>query len=296
MPLSVGHARRRTQGVAVREPNEEWVIEEGPSVRTAEPGEYLFHYTTLGAVLEHILPTRRLRFSKFSTMRDPRESKWAFAASMWGESDGTEIYFQTLATLEHLKQTVRIISFTADDEKGAFVDGVFARGFSHPRLWEQYAADHRGVCLCFKKAPLLEEAMRLEPSLRHGPVVYRNGSIDLHASNLDLNRVEAVGAEPALEQHLSQHFHELFFTKLRDWETEFEYRLATRFYDNDVDIYLDVSASLDAVILGQLVARQYGPAFEALCKPEGPDLFHLEWSNGRPMVIRYSPALARRRS
>jgi hypothetical protein len=281
--------------VAVREPNEVWFIEEDPSVRTAEPGEYLFHYTTLAAALEHILPTRRLRFSKFSTMRDPRESKWAFAASLWGEEEGTELYFKTLATLDHLKETVRIISFTADDETQAFVDGVFARGFSHPRLWEQYADDHRGVCLCFKKDPLIQEATRQDRELRHGPVVYRNGSIDLHATSVDLNRVQTVGAEATLEEHLAGHFDELFFTKLRDWETEVEYRLATRFYEDDLDIYLDVSASLDSVILGALVARQYGPAFEALCEPKGPDLFQMQWSNGRPMIIRYSPTLARRK-
>jgi hypothetical protein len=279
--------------MATRDPNREWFIEEKPSVRNAEPGEYLFHYTTLAAALEHILPTRRLRFSKFSTMRDPRESKWAVAASMWGEEGGTNLYFETLATLEHLKETVRIISFTADDEKQAFIDGVFTRGFSHPRLWEQYAGNHRGVCLCFKKKPLIQEATRQDRSLRDGPVVYRNGSIDPNASSVDLNRVQAVGAEAALEEHLAEHFDELFFTKLRDWETEVEYRLATRFCE-DLDLYLDVSASLDSVILGAEVAKQYGPAFEAICEPEGPDLFSMEWSNGRPIIIRYSAALARR--
>jgi hypothetical protein len=40
-----------------------------------EPGELLYHYTTLMSAVIHILPTRRMRLSPFTRMRDPREAK-----------------------------------------------------------------------------------------------------------------------------------------------------------------------------------------------------------------------------
>jgi hypothetical protein len=43
--------------------------------RDEDAGRYLFHYTTIEAFLGHILPTRRLRFSPFSEVNDPRESQ-----------------------------------------------------------------------------------------------------------------------------------------------------------------------------------------------------------------------------
>jgi hypothetical protein len=64
---------------------------------------------------------------------------------------------------------------------------VFSRGFSHPRLWEQYADNHAGVCLVLAKDALLEaakEATNAHGVLEHGPIDYRDGQITIEASGV----------------------------------------------------------------------------------------------------------------
>jgi hypothetical protein len=39
------------------------------------PGSCRYHYTRLCKVVEHILPSGRIKMNPFSKMRDPRESK-----------------------------------------------------------------------------------------------------------------------------------------------------------------------------------------------------------------------------
>ena len=41
----------------------------------ADYGDYFFHYTTRDAAFGHILPTRKLRMSPYSAMRDPLEKQ-----------------------------------------------------------------------------------------------------------------------------------------------------------------------------------------------------------------------------
>ncbi len=40
---------------------------------------YLYHYTRAETLVDHILPSESLRFSRFQNVNDPRESKdWVF--------------------------------------------------------------------------------------------------------------------------------------------------------------------------------------------------------------------------
>ena len=66
----------------------------------------------------------------------------------------------------------------------------FNRGYSHPRLWEQYADNDEGICLVLERAALVEAVTRAASShgrLEHGPVTYRDGPIAPQASGVDLN-------------------------------------------------------------------------------------------------------------
>src|SRR4051812_6568338 len=123
------------------------------------PGSCLYHYARLAMALEFILPSWSMRLSPFSKMRDPRESKhWGYeaprAASM--ELHDEIVRFGELQRLaEQLKDRVKVLSLTEDDRLDRDEGGaVFGRGFAHPRLWEHYADDHRGVCLCFDRKEL----------------------------------------------------------------------------------------------------------------------------------------------
>jgi hypothetical protein len=114
-----------------------------------------------------------MRLSPFSKMRDPRESKhWGYEAPAAPSMDLRDevVRFAELNRLaDELKDRVKVLSLTQDDpverDEGS---AVFGRGFAHPRLWEHYADDHRGVCLCFDREALTRTlTARLG---RHGPV------------------------------------------------------------------------------------------------------------------------------
>jgi hypothetical protein len=254
-------------------------------------GLYLFHYTRLSTAIESILPELKLRFSRFSNMRDPRETHWAFSASLWGDiPDVDEKFWGIQSRLEELKSSVRLLSFTEDDSRDRRPpDEVFGRGFSHPRLWEQYAGNHAGVCLVLDKAAL-QEAVKGSTAahgvLEQGPVAYRDRPITIEASGVDLREVSERGHDDVLNEHLDRHVRELFFTKLEDWASEVEYRFLTR-WEAAEELHVDVRPALKGVIAGHAVSREYAPSLEALCEPHEIGVFKITWQNGLPIPLRF---------
>jgi hypothetical protein len=114
----------------------------------------------------------------------------------------------------------------------------------HPRLWEQYGGNHAGVCLCFGVQELSDAVAaaigRVGAQFSgHGFVQYRDREIGRRASTIDLNAFVNLGDE-ALLDHFEVHKHDLFFTKLKDWESEMEYRLLT-YWDDPSDLFVHVS-------------------------------------------------------
>jgi DUF2971 family protein len=127
-------------------------------------GSILYHYTTLATALEHIIPGRTLRLGPFSSMRDPRESHdWSvtgggYEPAAYTDQDKLEDVHRWVEFnrgINELKSHVKVLSLTHDDP-GERDATEFGRGFAHPRLWEQYADDHRGVCLCFDSEKLID--------------------------------------------------------------------------------------------------------------------------------------------
>ena len=253
-------------------------------------GRYLFHYTRLSTAIEKILPDRRFRFSRLSSMRDPRESQWAFASSFFGDvPDGDRLYWEVFAKIQAAQSHIRLLSLTADDESNT---SVFGRGYARPRLWEQYAGSHMGVCLCFDKQLLIDAVENavgaVQAKLIHRRVTYRDGPIATHARVFDLQEAHARGADSLADEHTETHLDELVFTKLVDWETEFEYRLVTR-WDSPDELFADVSEALKAVAVGHAASRAYAPTLNALCDPD-VGVARLWWENGRPWVYKFTAA------
>jgi hypothetical protein len=198
----------------------------------AAAGRYLYHYTPLQTAVEAILPEAQLRLSRFSKMRDPREIHWAFASAFFGDlPDSDRLYWETMQAIEEAKATVRILSLT-EDRKAHVGPDPFGRGYVHPRLWEQYANNHVGVCLCLEKQALTTAVVEAVDAvigvIRHRSVAYRDGEIARPAQMFDLQTVQRRGVGQFVEDHFDEHVDELFFTKLTDWESEVEYRYVAR--------------------------------------------------------------------
>jgi hypothetical protein len=131
-------------------------LEAHTSELIGEPGEVLFHYTTLDTAVRYILPDTQLRMSPFSSMRDPREyQRWRPAAGGYmGDDARLELddhVGEIEDTVNALKDRFKLLALTMDDPHDAT---VYGRGFARSRLWEAYGDRGRGVCLVFEKGPL----------------------------------------------------------------------------------------------------------------------------------------------
>lgn len=253
-------------------------------------GSCLYHYTGLGTALEYILPTWRLKMSPFTAMRDPRESgNWGFEATV-SDLDAREeirafVELQQLA--RDLKDRVKVLSMTRDDPSGRDdASAIFGRGFAHPRLWEHYADDHRGVCLCFDSETLtgmVEHEAARHGELRHGAVRYVDAEIAVEARRFLIEKVREKAPREVLREHVHEHLDELFFTKLKDWETESEYRFVLQ-TDHLEPVLAYVRNSLRAVIVGNEVSHSYLPSLVDLCDPVSVELWQIRWQEARPRL------------
>ncbi len=257
-----------------------------------EPGDCLYHYTRLSTAIESILPTGTLMMNPFSKMRDPRESKrWGFEAP--AESIDTDeesfreevlLFAEMNRKAEGIQHEVKVLSLTRDDTSPRPPEtAIFGSGLVHPRLWEHYAENHHGVCLCFDLGGLIDMlgALRETGRFDHGPVIYRDGEIDLAARQFLLSEARKHGPDKAIRDHVANHVAELFFTKLRDWETEFEYRFTVHGSDPD-PVFVSVRHALRAVVIGAATNTNYLPALGELVDRYEIPIFRINWQDAKP--------------
>jgi hypothetical protein len=122
--------------------------------------QYVCHYTKLETALEHILPEKRLKLSPLGKTNDPRESKpWnlllPFTIGIQGEERKKQGALVTRALDEIrrvMKEDWKVLYFTMDHSYTDEFDiprTYTILGYDRPRMWAQYAENHRGVCIQF---------------------------------------------------------------------------------------------------------------------------------------------------
>jgi hypothetical protein len=257
-------------------------------------GQFAYHYTTSDAAFGHILPTGRLRLSSLAKLRDPVENK-DWVQQLWtGLSwpDEEVMRFDCLAK-RPLTET-KIVSFTLD----AITTGdspEHARGYARPRMWEQYADNHAGVCLVFERTRLTDLLMLHLAKYRQAisdEVLYSNTPRQGHEHARSLNAAtltqEGDGdIEVGVRRHVSIHAGELFFRKLEDWASEHEYRFLV-LDDNKRVVYAPYGDALRAVIIGERFPAWQLAAAARACTTAQVDLRRILWGAFPPGV--FTPA------
>jgi hypothetical protein len=247
------------------------------------PGQWLYYYTTLETALVHILPTRRLRLSPFSEMRDPREYKeWFPPAGGFGDFDEWR-YVEASARLNLLRAEFKLLALTVDSNDPD--ERVYGRGFARSRLWESYAGRGSGVCLVLRK----EDAVRtitqqLEAVGRaaHGSVRYENREISPEIT-LDFAEILAGDVDAIADRIAERHLEPLFLTKNTEWESEREYRFVVR--SPDPYEFVDIGACLHAVCRGPESFRSAEQALGHFARQLAIGLGYVEWNANRPILI-----------
>jgi hypothetical protein len=259
------------------------------------PGDFYFHYTTREAAFEYILPDRQLRLSPAHLVQDPLESNPAFLGAEFGLSDNPEVDYENQVSameagmrLQQLRRHSKVLSLTIDVPDHDGNAEVFGRGYARARMWQQYAENHQGVCLMFRRELLHAKALdeiqgRTAGAWADGVIYTERGILDNPAATLMPN--PATTDADVVEQHIRNHLKSIFFTKLLDWETEHEYRFVEPSMD-DGYTFVDIGDTLACVILGwKFPEWQAHGAFE-MCQSVGATTWLMQWDRARPMPVQ----------
>ncbi len=255
---------------------------------------FVYRYRSMTRALSE-LDHGTLRISPFPELNDPKEFadwRFGFAArrNFLPDQNWPDLEQQASA---YAKNFAKVFCATLDDDSALDrenVNNIWGRGFSRPRMWQQYADDYRGVCMVFDRAAL---GAAIRSSVPEGSlhiadrVKYSNTPrvFVMHPSlnpfMLDYDRMNAVGLRQAMTEHIGLHREMLFFHKASDWQTEKEYRWLV--WDTEhKDIIFKFGEALKAIVVGLKPSQEYLHKLHDACARVSVPVWELRWSNGAP--------------
>jgi DUF2971 family protein len=255
---------------------------------------YVYRYRTAERALMEI-QKGTLRISPFPELNDPKEfADWhfGFAASNSFDADTNWPELERQATA-HAKNFAKVLCTTLDDSTAlnrGDVNSVWGRGFSRPRMWQQYSENYCGACMVFDRATL-DAAVRASGSgsklfvdrarYANAPRVFKNHPL-LNPFMLNYDRIKSVGMARAMTEHAELHWQALFFDKALDWQTEKEFRWLIWDTEHKAIVF-DFRDALKAVVVGETFARL--DDLHDLCAPLKVPVWEMRWKNGSPEPI-----------
>lgn len=230
--------------------------------------KYVFHYTKWERLLD-IMETG-LRLGPLAQMNDPRESKdWLPNFLIQGQDLTDEATIIAEEESRNYKRRIRVSAFCLDQPFG-MVENQGRRGYARPRMWAQYADNHRGVCIVLDRAGLDLAIRERYPDrnaswVRSGKVQYvETPQEDVISSSVVLKSADQ--ARESVQEHFHRYAERLFFTKHVDWRDENEYRWV--YYDADQSQtgedgfkapFVDIRPHVVAIVLGADYADAHLP-------------------------------------
>lgn len=264
-----------------------------------DPDKYLYHYTRKETAIERILPNMQLLLSPFTEMADPRESKnWVFN---FPGSKGLDTW-ENLKLQNEVNEAIRkqcyALCLTRDDRDKLRIPvyDPFGRGFARSRMWAQYAGRHTGVCLILDRDALVQE---VKDSFAHlgdiycESVGYADRSLKMFdACAIEYDDIKKRGLERVAKNHIKSNIKYLFFQKVTDWETEFEYR-AVLISSDSLLKYISIEESLKGIVVGEDFPDPYMACLEGVHDEYGVQIGKMQWNNGDPTCNRILPKVLR---
>jgi len=250
----------------------------------------IYHYTKAAVAINHILPHGQLKFSRLGDSGDPFEYKfWFLNTVAWGlEDELTKMMQKAHPAIDKLRRRdFRMISFCRNRETLLGSENQIKQlGCSKSRMWSQYAENHEGVCLAFNKDSLLHSMGKVATVYAEDTIYeYPDGS---SARVLDGNKMETLGVEPYCLEHVKKHYRYFFFTKNPDYQDENEFRIIIH-SESDSDIFVDISNSLVAIIIGDRFPDGYLPSLKYIAEGLNVKCRRLYWYHGEPYLVPCRP-------
>lgn len=265
----------------------------GEMKATDPTDQLLCHYTSAETAFSHILPTRMLQMNSYQRMRDPLENKELHRLLRF--VDGIEPDGLTLGEAQELvgeiRGQMRILCLTMD-AKGYEDEQIqaFGRAYARARMWEQYADEHRGVCLAFSAdcmANTFFNELKRFGAAACNPVRYTPGGFAVSPARLiDAGRLTAGDPAALLTKHITSHHEDLWSLKLSDWDSEYEYRFVVFVPTAPLHepIHVPFADCLRAIVLGERFDPALLPRARELASELRVGLCRLEWDSGRPSI------------
>lgn len=262
-------------------------------------GDIIFHYTKLGVALEHILFHRRLQFSYLLNMNDPRERNyWSFGQPMFIDDSSFNKMLQLQIILNEIRTSeYKIACFCANkiaakskSESENFSVSQEWYGWNRLRMWAQYADNFRGVCIALSASAIkkkLAEEFNDEYLIKEDIVDYLPNYYEHDRALRDID--PAMISDGVLEKYAASYIKEnlsrFFLTKPIDYRDECEYRIVVHDPADKFE-YLDVSACIRGVILGDKCHNVYHGTVMKLCEELNVECRKFAWVAGRMSFLK----------
>jgi Protein of unknown function (DUF2971) len=262
--------------------------------RGHEADQLLYHYTTAEILLENILPERQLRLGLYSNMRDPHENREPSVGLEYGAPPSSDHMplTEVRELLRDIRGQARVLSMSMDAADYPLPEqGIFARGYSRPRMWEQYAASHHGACLAFSARCLTQsfyKRLREGGAPTCGPVRYSEAGVATSpARTIQADELTVGQAGRVISAHLMEHHWDFWFLKQEDWSQEYEFRFVKfdPLVDSATPIHVPYGDCLKAVILGEKFDPDGVDLTKQLAQPLGVKVLQLDWQLGWPNPV-----------
>jgi len=191
-----------------------------------------------------------------------------------------------------LKHGCKVLCVSQDGENVSKLD-FSNRAFCKPRMWAQYADNHRGVCLLFDKQ-VLQETLENEfgcEALFCGSVAYDDfhdvispgWPAHMEAFMLSGDDITRDGLETVLRRHRDKYHDVFFFRKNKDWEHEAEYRWIIHGDSNNPE-FIPIEKALRAILIGIDFPIERLSEIHEYCEHTDTSLSRIVWQNGMPLV------------
>lgn len=230
-----------------------------------DASKYVYHYTTFETALK-ILYSDKFRFSSLSRTNDTSEQKlrirYAFPIGEKLKADRMSFEKYWLEWATHSK----LLCFSQDTEKQPNIPcpeitdifDVRGRGFALPRMWAQYAKNNSGMCFILKKNILVDKVKEFYPEAICKSVSYYDWSAHFDISEELFRKFVKIIEHNPKSGHATTFLQEnpefaeySFFSKLKDWEGEKEYRILLPNSDEGYLYIEGVKEQLAGVVLGE---------------------------------------------
>lgn len=260
--------------------------------------DIIFHYTKLETAIEKILPKNRLRFSSFENVNDPIEIISRSISIYWenNEINGEHvdnIKYEDIVNTIRLEES-KLLCFSMNNSDIRFGgnsvldrDNFFESGFFKLRMWDQYGNNHKGLCIALSKSQLEKDMC-----VNYDNYIWKSGAVSYNNSVLKAREAYQIKANNHLiddfknyflSDYLEENYAKLYFTKIKDWQNENEYRLLLIGLSGE-EYYLNIKNSIRAIFCGLNFPNESFSTLRSIIDDNTIPIYQLDIKNGIPGV------------